>query len=401
MTNLNTPPARRGPRMMAWLVAGAAVLLALIAGCGGGVGSGGTGTYASGPITGFGSIIVNGVRFDESAATVLDDDDASRTRGELRLGMTVAVDGGEIRSDTSGRAATATRVRIGSEIVGPVSAVDAAAGTIRVLGQTVVVAVDTVIDDRLIGGLSGLTVGQGIEVYALFDAAAGRYKATRIEPRSGLTQWLLRGPVAALDTVARRLRIGGTEFGYAAAAGVPADLAVGRIVRLRLQATVDADGRYSVASFGTGMRTPDDRDGAELEGLITAYASTRSFQVNGLPVDASAASFPDGTAGIRLGARVDAKGRLQNGVLVASTVEIESDDRIDDRGFEFKGQITAVDLVAKTIVLRGQTISWARSDLRLEGGTLANLVVGRSVEVKARLAPDRTTLEATQIKFGS
>lgn len=401
MTSSNTPANRRGTGLLARAAVTLTALLALITGCGGGVGSGGTGTYAAGPITGFGSIIVNGVRFDESAATVLDDDDASRTRGELRLGMTVSVDGGEVRTDTSGRAATATRVRFGSEIVGPVSAVDAGAGTLAVLGQTVAVAVDTVLDERLSGGIAGLTIGQGIEVYALYDAASGRYKATRIEPRSALTQWMLRGPVAALDSVGKTLRIGGAEFGYGTAAGVPPDLAVGRIVRLRLQASVDAGGRYTIASFGTGIRTPEDRDGAELEGLITAFTSTASFQVNGLPVDASAASFPDGTSGIRLGARVDAKGRLQGGVLKASTVEVESDDRIDDRGFEFKGQISEVNLAAKTFVLRGQTISWARSDLVLEGGTLANLVVGRNVGVKARLAADRTTLEATKIEFES
>ncbi len=401
MKTLNTSPARSGTAVAAWLAAAAVALLALIAGCGGGVGSGGTGTYAAGPITGLGSIIVNGVRFDDSAATVLDDDDASRTRSELRLGMTVAVDGGEIRTDTTGRAATATRVRIGSEIVGPVSAVDAGAGTLVVVGQTVVVAVDTVLDERLRGGIAGVAVGQAVEVYALYDAASGRYKATRIEPRSALTQWLLRGPVAALDSTNRTLRIGGAEFRYVAATGVPSDLAVGRIVRLRLQAGVDAGGRYTVTSFGTGIRTPDDRDGAELEGLITAFTSTASFQVNGLPVDASAASFPDGTSGIRLGARVDAKGRLQDGVLRASEVEVESDERIDDRGFEFKGQITEVNLAAKTLVVRGQTVSWARSDLRLEGGTLADLVVGRSVELKARLGEDRTTLEATKIEFKS
>ena len=51
--------------------------LALLAGCGG-VDSGGTGTgdqstLAVGPITGFGSIIVNAIRFDESAAVIVDD----------------------------------------------------------------------------------------------------------------------------------------------------------------------------------------------------------------------------------------------------------------------------------------------------------------------------------------
>jgi hypothetical protein len=62
--------------------------VAALSGCGGGggdvgvgtgtgvasVGSGGTGSFSSGAITGFGSIIVNGVRFDDSQARVTDDD---------------------------------------------------------------------------------------------------------------------------------------------------------------------------------------------------------------------------------------------------------------------------------------------------------------------------------------
>lgn len=399
---MNLIPISTAQRPGSLLVRGLVSLLALLAlvtGCGGGVGSGGTGTYASGPITGFGSIIVNGVRFDESTASVLDADDVARMRSELKLGMTVEVDSDAIRSDTSGRMATASRVRFASAIVGLVTAVDTAAGTLSVLGQTVKVAVDTVFDDRLAGGLAGVTVGQGLEIYALYDAANTRFNATRIEPRSSLTQWNLRGPIAAIDAAAQTLRIGTAQFSYAGASGVPTDLAVGRIVRLRLQAVTDASGRYLVTSFGTGLRSPGDRDGGELEGLITAFTSAASFQVDGLPVDAAGASFPNGTTGLGLGVRVDVKGVLRAGVLVASSVEIETDASVDDRGFEIKGSIMEVDLTARTFTLRGQIIGWARSDLILSGGTLADIAVGRTVEVKARLNADRTRLEATKIEF--
>lgn len=400
MTTPMSPIA--APRTGALFVRLALALLAVlvaVAGCGGGVGSGGTGTYAAGPITGFGSIVVGGVHFDESTASVLDDDDLAHTRSDLRLGMTVEVDSSGISSGATGRTAVASRVRFGSAIVGPVSAVDLAGASFTVLGQTVKVAVDTVFDERLAGGLAGLTVGQGLEIYALYDAANARFAATRIEPRSDLTRWALRGPVAALDTGARTLRIGDASFSYATASGVPADLAVGRIVRLHLSTVVDAGGGYVVTSFGAGLRSPDDREAGELEGLITAFTSTTSFEVGGLPVDAAAASFPDGTAGVRLGARVEVKGALRAGVLVATTVGIETEQSVDDRGFELKGSISAVDTVARTLVVRGQTISWARSDLVLEHGTLADLVVGRTIEVKARPTADRTGLEATKISF--
>ena len=284
-----------------------ALVALLLGGCGGGVGTGGTGTYAAGPITGFGSIIVNDVRFDESTAAVIDDDDGVRQRSELKLGMIVEIDGDTLRSEISGVAVTATatasRVRFGSEIVGPVQAVNAAAGVITVLGQAVRVAVETVFDERLAGGIAAVSVGQVIEVYALYDADRGAYNATRIEPRSGIVaQWRLRGPVAALDRAAGTLRIGNGTFGFGAAAGVPGDLAAGRFVRLRLATALDAAGRVRVSDFGVALRPPQDRDEARLRGLVTQFTSSTSFNINGLPVDASAATFPNGTAGVRLGA---------------------------------------------------------------------------------------------------
>jgi hypothetical protein len=134
----------------------------------GGVGSGGTGVFAAGPITGFGSIVVNDVRYDESAATVVDDDDANRTRAELKLGVTVTIDADPISTDASGRAAVARSVRLVGEIVGPDSAVDAAAGTLSVLGPTVGIGVDTVFDEQLAGGLAGIAAGVTLEVYTLW-----------------------------------------------------------------------------------------------------------------------------------------------------------------------------------------------------------------------------------------
>lgn len=375
---------------------GASALAVLLAGCGGGVGTGGTGTYASGPITGFGSVIVNGVRFDDTSASVLDDDGGGRDRAELRLGMTVDIDGGAISTTASGSSATASRIRFGSELVGPVAAVDRAAGTLRVLGQTVQVAVETVFDERLDGGLAAVRVGNIVEVYALYDAATGTYNATRIEPRATAAQWRLRGPVAALDTAAKTMRIGNANFTYASATDVPVALALGTFVRLRLDLLPDANGRFVVRSFGVGVRPLEDREEASLKGLVTAVASSTSFSINGLPVDASGAAVP---AGLRLGVRAEAEGSVSGGVLRATKVSIESDDEVRDRGFELKGNVESANAAAQTFVLRGVTVSTARSDLRIEGGTLANLKAGSKVEVKAQLSADRTRLEATEIKF--
>ncbi|MGE5115419.1 MAG: hypothetical protein ACM3N6_02890, partial [Betaproteobacteria bacterium] len=63
------------------LRAGLLALLVALAGaglvsCGGGVGTGGTGSYGSGPVSGFGSIFVGDIEFDDSAAAIVDDDGA-------------------------------------------------------------------------------------------------------------------------------------------------------------------------------------------------------------------------------------------------------------------------------------------------------------------------------------
>ncbi len=71
----------------------------MLGGCGGGVDSGGTGgasTYASGPINGFGSIVVNGVHFDDSTGSISDDDGNARNRSDLQLGMVVETRGAAI-----------------------------------------------------------------------------------------------------------------------------------------------------------------------------------------------------------------------------------------------------------------------------------------------------------------
>lgn len=407
---MNTTPARtlgsllsRALARQVWLLAACSVAVAVVAGCGGGVGTGGTGgdasaSFASGPISGFGSIIVGGVRFDDSSAAIEDGEGTRKTRDDLRLGMTVDIDSGAISSDGSGSRATATRIRVDSELVGLVGVVSPAASAFTMLGQVVQVDAATVFDERLTGGLAGLVTGQPVEVYAVFDAQNNRYRATRVEPSTLLAGLRLRGPVSQLDTAAQTLRVGGQDYSYAGAGSVPAGLAVGQYVRLRLTLLAAPTPRWVVQSFGTALPALADVDGARLEGLISSFSTIAAFGVNGRPVDASGASFPNGAAGLAIGARVEVEGVLRGGVLRATKVQLVSDDDVRQR-FELTALITAVDTRAGTITLRGVTVSTTRSDLVYQDGTAANLAVGRLVEVRGVLSADRRVLEATRIRF--
>jgi Domain of unknown function (DUF5666) len=177
------------------------------------------------------------------------------------------------------------------------------------------------------------------------------------------------------------------------------DLAAGQVVRLRLAASTPVNGRFEVAGFGTALRALPNIDDARLKGLVTSFVSSASFSVNGRPVDASTATFPNGSAGLRAGARVEVEGSVRAGVLVARKVTFEEESQGSNQTFELRGPITAVDAAAKTFVVRGLTVGTSRPDLRYENGSAANLVVGRAVEVKGKLSVEGLRIDATSIKF--
>lgn len=374
-----------------------AFCLVLLSSCGGGGGvdTGGTGgavpAVASGPITGFGSVIVGGVRFDDTSAEVEDLDGSRRTRDELRLGMTVEIESGAI-DDSTGTAA-ARRIRFESEIAGLVGAVDVAGQGFTVLGQQVMVDATTVFDDRITGGLAGLATGQPVEVYAAFDAALQRYRATRVEPAtvgSGLLR--LRGPVAEVNPVMRTVRVGTATYRYDRATDVPSTLAAGTWVRLRLAFDPSPVSLWEVQRFSLALREWADADEVRIEGLVSARSGS-GFVVGGRVVDGSGVSLP---AELVVGARVEVRGTLRTGVLRATRVTVKTESEHSGREFQFEGSISAIDVAAATLTVRNVVISTARPALRIECGG-SPLAVGRRVEVRAVLGSNRSTLEATRI----
>jgi hypothetical protein len=374
----------------------------MLAACGG-VETGGTGptggAYVEGPITGFGSIIVGGVRFDDSSARVEDADGSGRSRDDLRLGMRVEVESGTITSDgNGGRTATATRVRFASDLIGPVTLADEQGLVIAVLGQTVRVTQATVIDGAP-GGARLLVVGDIVEVNGFIDSGAliDRYVATRIERRSATpAAFRVRGLVRDLVAAPPTLRIGTQTFDLATT-GVPAGLANGQLVRMTV-ATLQVAGRWPVTAITAETRRLDDRDEAEVEGLITSLTSTARFAVNGINVDASAARFEDGTSGVVLGARVKVRGRSAGGELIASTVDVRSDDDAFNDGVDLREVITDLNTTAQTFQVRGVTVFYGAAP-RYDNGTETDLANGRRVRVRGFLSPDRTRAIATRIEF--
>lgn len=382
----------------------------LLAACGGGGSDSGTpatggggdtaASFVEGPISGFGSIIVGGVRYDDSAASVLDDNGGSRDRSALKLGVVVEIEGGRVDRPLNALGlAVALRVVVGHSLQGPVSAVDTANSTLTLLGQKVVVTSSTIFDDSITGGLAGIAAGDILEAHALYDPVAVQFVATRLEKKTSVSEYRLRGKISNLDTTAKTFRIGSETINYGSAPplAVASALVDGAFVRVRLQTTQVA-GAWVATRLTIGLRSLIPRGEAEVEGVITSFTSLAAFEVNGLKVETSSSTrFPDGTTGIVAGARVEVKGNIVNGVLVATMVELK-EERQRPREFELHGTISNLDTTAKTFSLRGLTV-WYGGTVEYRDGTEATLANNRRVEVKGVLAADRLRIEARRIDF--
>ena len=388
---------RRYAQLISYLIT--AVILTACGGGGGGgssgVGSSTSSSFTSGAITGFGSVIINGIRFDDSSSSVSDDDESSRSRDDLRLGMVAEIEGSKLTSDDRGRHGSASTIRFGSEIVGPVGSVGA--NSLTVLGQTVQVTSTTVFDDSLANGLASIQVKDVVEVYGLPGAAAGQYTATRIEPKSNPQSFKLRGVVSNLNTTEKTFTIGSETISYSglSANDLPSNLADGVRVRVKLQ-TTQVNGAWGATKIRNGVRSPGKHDEAELKGLITEFTSKFAFSVNGIPVNATNATFPKGD-NLNVGTRVEVEGSAVDGVIVAKKVKIENDDDVRAEGFELHGSISNLDLAGKTFKLRGITVNYGNATFK--GSTEGSLIDGIRIEVKGIPSADRTSLDAIKISI--
>ena len=375
-------------------------LLAVLGGCGvdsGGTGTGTAATLAAGPISGFGSIIVNGVRYDDAAAVISDDDGRIRTRADLQLGMRTEVLASAVIVTAGVAAATASAIHLRREIVGPLQALDRANARLTVLGQRVSIVATTVFDTALPAGMASLATGDILEVYAVYDIAAGQFVATRIDRLAAATAYKLRGVVASLSLTAKTLSVGALRVDWASVA--PADpataLAPGQFVQLTLT-TAPVSGVWRAIELVAGLPTLADRDRAEIEGRITAFSSATSFALNGSAVDASTASFPNGSAGLALGAKVEVQGSIRGGVIVASSVALQTEGD-QPEPFELHGAIVSIDAAAQSFVIHGVTVVWGSGTL-FESSTAADLRVGRQAEVRGTLSTDGIRIAATRIQ---
>lgn len=362
--------------------------LTLLAACGGG-GDGAADATVIGPITAFGSVVVNGLHLDDSGATIsIDDEPGSHER--LRLGMVVQVQA-RVRSDGTG---VATRIRYNDCVEGPIVALNRVQNTVSVMGQTVEVDGDTVFDGVTLRDMNAFAIGDVVEVSCTPGTDATRMRASRMERKGifadGATAVEVTGLVSSLDPARGTCVVGTTpvDLSAVAAADRPQGLANGM--------TVEASGH----GFRNGVLLADrlrDRDRDRLHvaddslfevlGYVDDFVSIAAFTVDGYAVDASTAVIRNGTAAdVANGVKVEVEGTMDNGVLVASLLVIKRQSNVQvEARLQAKGTATLT-LLGQQIEITADTVLIDRA----EGGTqpevvsLAAFDVGDRLEVMAR-----------------
>jgi hypothetical protein len=378
--------------ILSWLKAlAAAASLAVIAACGGAVGSGGTGaaSYSVGTVTGFGSIIVDGTPFDDRDAPVQSEDaPGQRVLAQARMGHRV-----EVEFEVDG---VARSVSIEAELKGVVGQLDA--NGFRMLGQTVVINTDPAAGPVTQFGdgytsLADVRVGHNVEVHGAPKLVAGNVviQATRVDRRL-LPYLFLRvaGTVAGLGTAGSTssFTLGGLAVEFGGATLLPAGRSIAngqRVVVLARpsQLAIGARGPRLTADLVRIKERVNGSAESYLGGVVSGLDRTASsFSLAGVTVRYAGAEITPAGGALAEGQYVQVRGSFAgDGSLVATRLRIRALDGLPEA--ELKGTVSG--FVPATGRLTVRDVPVDSTGAQLQNCPVGGLVDGLFVEIKGSL----------------
>ncbi len=281
-------------------------------------GSGFSSLAVTGTVTavGDGSITVGDVTYPTSGATFTIDGEPG-DQAQLHNGDVVSLRG---TVSPNGRQSSISEVIFNGNVQGPVSGIDGQSGSFFVLQQTVHVDSQTIFGSGIEpASLAGLQDGEVVEVSA-FANSAGELVASRVEVKGQNSGAQVVGALQALDTAGQTFRINALAVDYHSAQ-VEGVLAEGTTVVVRgvnNGAVTLAASRVDVSPAVKG----DPGAVGRIEGLITNFASSSYFEVDGQPVavDSQTKLHLHGPLGLDVAVKVSGTFDV-NGVLVARKVK--------------------------------------------------------------------------------
>ncbi len=300
-----------------------------------GIDAGGKPASSKGSIHRFGSVYVNGVRFNTDNAVFIIDGRLG-DESELDVGQVVSVYG---PVDSDGENGTALIVSYDDLLEGPVSKINAQANRLTVLGQTVIFNNDTSFSMAShANSISDLREGDGITVSGFKDAD-GNIIATYVGDAYAGNGLELTGSITSVDLGSMTFALNELQVDYSAANlyglrfGAPT---LGEKVEIA-GARVNASGQL-VADHVWAVPPdiyPGNGASGEVEGYITRRPTWTDFEVDGTRVRVTwhTQFVNDWFFGVRLNRKVEIEGKFNaDGVLVAEKVDFERGAELNQRG---------------------------------------------------------------------
>jgi Domain of unknown function (DUF5666) len=365
-----------------------------------------------GPINGFGSVVVNGIKFDDNGARIEIEDNEDRIgddNGGLRVGMLVQVSG-KVEDNGTRRVGKAERIEMEAEIRGPIK--NLVAATTGTGGSFSSMGVNVKADDRTalfgIAKLGDLKSGDVVQVHGQRNDD-GSVSALLVQRRPSADSYKSTGIISNHNSGAKSFNIGTMTVLYSSSTELrrlSSGLSDGMLVRVQGRSSGFDDSANSLqASRIKSSSIFDDSSSfneSEVRGLVSGLSADKSsFKLNGVTVNVSASTqFLRGTKDqLANGSNVEVEGSVSNGVLQARKVKYEDSSSTGQSEFEMEFTGTVSALVASgsdfTFTARGQKVRTTSStEFRLRSGPLAN---GMLVEVKGLQLVDGV-LTATRVK---
>lgn len=347
--------------------------------------TGSTKSLYQGPISGLGSVIVNGMRFSVVGANLTDDDHNTLTSADMHIGMNVTVSGS---GDQQAQTGVATSVELVHGTRGSITAINTVVGALTVMGQQVVVNVNTAYSG--VTGLAALATGDRVEVHGITQPD-GSVTATLIEKKT-LAIFGTSGPLAALDTSNKTFTLGSLTIDYSTAS-VTGILNNGVSIKVRSSAQ-PVNGRLLASAIEAGSATAHYTTSTTLKikGVASAPNTSNKLMVAGTAVDLSAVTLLGGTT-VKAGDVIEVRGTWNGSTLVANQVEFEGyrDAQMGGRN-ELYGTISAYTSLANFVV-NGVSVDASA----IQGLSAALLRIGTYVEVKGAL--QGSTLKASKLEI--
>ncbi len=351
-------------------------IFVLLLGCSAGGGETGTGLndrVTVGVIAGFGSVIVNGVKYETSNA-LIELDGAEAVESELSVGMLISLKGSVNADGITGTASTISSERNVSGVVLKNDIV--VSNRLDVMGQIVIVDNDTIfesnassivsIEDIVAADFAQSITGNVVEISG-YTSGDGTIYATRILlKRLSYTQGeKIKVQGVANNVTTNQFQIGKQTFSYDPSVlkdfgGVV--FSNNNFVSIETVGDVDGSNNYIATQIklkaeGNASVISSIGKEIEIEGYISHSMDNVSniFSINGhqVKVDGENTKFESGSrVSLIKGVKVKIEGVSDSeNIIIASQIEIkkESNRRFDNI-------ITQIDETKKSIVVSGKTI---------------------------------------------